>query len=217
MLVGYDGHQVVLQAGISDAGVSSEAGTLLNTPAPEAAVPAPPEPLDGSATAGGPADDAAAASARSADAQRGLLDPVLLADANVPVPLPGADASALGTSDAGLPACTGAPALGLCWHLGAFGASCDVACDTNYGGFDQRTIFYTGEPREGGSLANCRTVLLALGITAAPSASYRPDGLGLGCHLWNTGATYWIDDRQSGPFASGDSYFAARRVCACAY
>jgi hypothetical protein len=95
------------------------------------------------------------------------------------------------------------------------GRSCDETCDTNYGGFDQRTIYYTGKPSEGaGTLANCQTVLLALGITTAPTATYRRDGKGLGCHVMSSGETYWLDERQ-GPFDAGDSFYNVRRACAC--
>lgn len=137
------------------------------------------------------------ASGGDADAARPVVD---AGDATIDPPIPG---------------CLGTPALGLCWHLGPYGLSCDETCDTNYGGFDQRTIKYTGKPSEGvGTLANCQTVLVALGITTVPTASYRPDGLGLGCHVALNGTSWWLDDRQ-GPFDAGDSLYGVRRACAC--
>lgn len=152
--------------------------------------------------------------------------PQPVADASAPTPLvvdaggtTQVDAGGTTQVDAGgmTAGCMGASALGLCWHLGAVGLSCDEACDTSYGGFDVRTIYYTGKPSEGaGTLANCQTVLLALGISTAPVATYRADGLGLGCHLFANGAAYWLDQRQ-GPFDSGDSLYYVRRACACAH
>ena len=217
MLVGYEGHQPGQQEMSQDAGATSEAGTSPNKPAPDAAIPGQ---LDAGVTEDETGDDGAIGPAGGPDAgehEGGLSDDAArLADAHVPLPLPAADASSLVLPDASpLLSCAGTAVLGLCWHLGGYGASCDQTCDAGHGGFDSRTIYYTGEPREGGSLANCQTVLFALGVTTAPMGGYRPDGLGLGCHVFNSGASYWIDDRQDGPFDSGDSYFAARRACAC--
>jgi hypothetical protein len=165
-------------------------------------------------------DDAGAslrndAGGKLTDSSAPFVDASATTDASSTTPPP-TDASAMGTPDATtLPGCSGPAALGLCWHLGPSGLSCDETCDSGYGGFDWRTIFYTGKPSEGGSLANCQTVLLALGITTPPTATYRPDGLGLGCHVRASGTTLWLDDRQ-GPFDSGDSLFGVQRACACA-
>jgi len=157
--------------------------------------------------------DASPGDASASDASKGETSP---ADAsNADATTPAVDSGV--TVNPPIPGCLGTPALGLCWHLGSYGLSCDETCDTNYGGFDPGTIKYTGKPSEGvGTLANCQTVLVALGITTVPTASYRADGLGLGCHVALNGTSWWLDDRQ-GPFDAGDSLFGVRRACACVH
>jgi hypothetical protein len=220
MLVGYENQQSSPQ-GRSDAGailMVPDDGS--DTPTRDGAVS---EPVDGGITSA-ELDAAAGASTSVADMTDSgpmmvppppMPDPGGMPTPPTPPAPPAVDTGGPMMINPPVPGCMGAPALGLCWHLGAYGVSCDEACDTSYGGFDPRTIFYTGKPSEGGSLVNCHTVLVALGISTAPMASYRPDGLGLGCHVLN-GATYWLDQRQ-GPFDSGDSLYSVRRACACAH
>jgi len=221
ILVGYDGLPAPSQSSSDGGGsvVSPDAGADVLAPDGSA-----PKPSDSGVAGVDAAADATTADtdASTVDTDASTVDTVdgsfadASTDANTTTPLPDANMADVGTPDPPIPGCTGTAALGLCWHLGPAGLSCDESCDTYYGGFDQRTIYYTGKPSEGaGSLANCKTVLLALGVTTVPIATYRPDGLGLGCHVRGDGSTIWLDDRQ-GPFDAGDSLYGARRACACA-
>ncbi|MDB4989704.1 MAG: hypothetical protein JWN04_4882 [Myxococcaceae bacterium] len=118
-----------------------------------------------------------------------------------------------GAPDAGVTNCAGAPAVGLCWYLGAFGASCDETC-TSHGGFDSRAIVHVGTTKQGGSLSDCSQILSALGFTSAAYHAYRTDDYALACHMWRSGVTYWLDD-PSAFFRSSSSGPLARLACGC--
>jgi hypothetical protein len=162
----------------------------------------------GPADAGVPAADGGSATARDVT----LPEPPaftrsMLADASVPS---GLDA---GSVDA-LPAdgCEGARVLGLCWYLGEPGSSWRQTCAA-HGGVDERAAQHVGTPSQGGSLTECGQVMSALGHAAPLASAFRSD-VGLGCHVWSDGRTYWLDDpsRALGPEAA---HGVARIASAC--
>src|SRR5664280_115847 len=51
-----------------------------------------------------------------------------------------------------------APLNGLCWYLGAAGASCSDTC-ANHGGLSSLAVSYVGTALQGGSLSKCTAVL----------------------------------------------------------
>ncbi|MDD9939832.1 MAG: hypothetical protein OXU20_02100 [Myxococcales bacterium] len=126
------------------------------------------------------------------------------ADSTVPA---AADAGA----DAGSMACGGTPVFGLCWYLGAEGQSCDQACAAR-GGFDWDALAHVGIPNQGGSAAECGTILTALGYATAPTTSTRVDRKGLGCHVWSRTTVWWI---ETDAFDPSESVPLASIACAC--
>lgn len=141
--------------------------------------------------------------------------------------LPGASASdeKKGTEASGgvrLPAppvptntCQGVKATGLCWYLGSVGDSCVDACD-GHGGIEPQMTSFVGNAEQGGSLAECSRVMETLGFPGPLFAAVRIDQRALGCHLWEDGMTYWIDEDDA-PFEPGVSPYPlpARLACAC--
>jgi hypothetical protein len=125
----------------------------------------------------------------------------------------GRDGSALARdagTDAMLPVCGGARALELCWYLGNAGASCEQTC-SGKGGYDARATALLGTTAQGGNLGACAQVLATLGYTGSVTSGFRSDGIGLGCHLWETDGWWdgwWLvsmpdfDPRANIPVAS---------------
>jgi len=85
-----------------------------------------------------------------------------------------------------------------------------------HGDFDVRTTMVIGSPTQGGTLAACAEVLLALGYPEAPTAGTRAegDGLGLGCHVFSldNGSAWWLGAPDFDPDAKLDRVQIA---CAC--
>jgi predicted small lipoprotein YifL len=113
--------------------------------------------------------------------------------------------------DASLPACGGVTALNLCWYLGAMGDSCNQTC-ASHSGYDARTASTVGTAAQGGSLANCTQVLRALGFAGPVGAGMRPDGLGIGCHVWDSDG-WWIETSDFSPTTTAGA--TPRIACAC--
>lgn len=107
-------------------------------------------------------------------------------------------------------ACGGAVEFGLCWYLGAVGESCTTVC-AERGGVDLNGVTAVGTASQGGSLAECATLLTALGITKAPTVAFRVDGRGLGCHLYSQ-SPYWLTSPLAEP---ADQSSFANLVCSC--
>ena len=138
-------------------------------------------------------------------------------DAGATFVLPDAGAldAGLNDVDAGpLAACAGARVAGLCWYLASAATNCNATCAA-HGGVDARAASLIGTKSQGGSLASCARILPALGATTLPLRAYRSDAYGLGCHVWSTGATYWLDDPSPVYSASSLVPLSARVSCAC--
>jgi hypothetical protein len=90
------------------------------------------------------------------------------------------------------------------------GASCDATC-AEHGGAASNTALYVGTAAQGGSAAECAQLLDLLGEADAPFSATRDDGLGLGCHLYDSVA-YWL---SSPAFSSSVADPEAELVCAC--
>jgi len=119
------------------------------------------------------------------------------------------------STDAGpTSSCAGASTLGVCWYLANPGASCASAC-SEHGGPHPRAPSLIGTSSQGGRLGNCRRVLFALGVMQPPQAAQRDDNYGLGCHLWSSGETFWLDDPSPRFAASSPGLFTARVSCGC--
>jgi hypothetical protein len=208
-----------LQVGAPDAGVSSDAGA--STPLDSAAPIDPLTPLDSAV----PIDPVAVLDAgevapsipfEDQDAGATLIprDAAVgsLTDAAAGSPSD-ADAS---SGDAGaLAPCSGARALGLCWYLGSQRGSCNSACSA-HGGVDVRAASLVGTTSQGGSLNSCAHILPALGVATNPLRAFRTDSYGLGCHVWSTGETYWLDDPSPLYSPSVVAPRNARMACGCA-
>jgi hypothetical protein len=113
--------------------------------------------------------------------------------------------------DAGL-GCEGAELFGVCWYLGALGATCVQACQ-NHGGPSDEAALHVGTPAQGGSRGDCGAILVALGEAAPPDEATRSDGRGLGCHVFGlTRAPFWLSSPSHDP---SDAFAAARIACGC--
>ena len=108
-----------------------------------------------------------------------------------------------------------APLNGLCWYLGAAGASCSDTC-ANHGGLSSLAVSYVGTALQGGSLSKCTAVLNALGLTGTVSADIL--SAGVGCIRYSgTGASgpglYWVGLL---PLFSATAFLAAGEpACGC--
>lgn len=107
--------------------------------------------------------------------------------------------------------CDGKCVDDLCWYLGDPGESCEDAC-RKHGGPDRRAAKRVGTAAQGGSAEKCAQILRALGVSKKVSTGSRSDGLGLGCHRWSDGATWWLNDPV---FDAAAQTSPAERVCAC--
>jgi hypothetical protein len=123
----------------------------------------------------------------------------------------GADAARPARDAGALPACAGTRVHDLCWYLGAQGASCDQAC-SGKGGYDARGTALVGTAPQGGSLGACAQVLAALGYTGPVFLGLRSDGIGLGCHLWESDG-WWLEAMAD--LSSTASIPVVSRACAC--
>lgn len=104
---------------------------------------------------------------------------------------------------------------GLCWYLGSPGNSCQQACRA-HGDFDERASAFVGTTQQAGSLVECSRILATFGLPDPVEPTVRLDGLGLGCHEWTDGKTYWLDEPSAGFSADASATpLAARIVCAC--
>lgn len=179
-----------------------------------------------------PAEDAGAPDPTQLDA--GAVDLPLPPDvpeapeAQVPLPgpsIPVADQDAgedvEPPSDAAVPGnagpmapCSGAPALGVCWYLASPAASCESTC-AGHGGWNPRAASLIGTTSQGGRLSNCRRVLFALGVMQPPQRAQREDNLGLGCHIWSNGETFWLDDPSPRYSPRSPGVYTARVSCGC--
>ena len=118
-----------------------------------------------------------------------------------------------GSAGAGGAACAGAGVSNVCWYLGLFNQSCTTVCST-HGGVDPAAEAVVGVPSLGGSLASCAAVLSALGVTQAPSEATRFDGIGVGCHLYDSRnpTPYWLSSPR---FSVSARLAAASIACGC--
>ena len=118
-------------------------------------------------------------------------------------------------TDAMLPVCGGARALELCWYLGNAGASCEQTC-SGKGGYDARATALLGTSAQGGNLGACAQVLAGLGYTGNVTPGFRSDGIGLGCHLWESEGRldgWWLVSMPD--FDPRASIQVASIACAC--
>lgn len=108
------------------------------------------------------------------------------------------------------PTCAGTKVGGYCYYLGAFGQSCTTVCSA-HGGFSyDATVNYIGSA---GSLANCGTVLNALGQAGTAGDGTWP--YGTGCMRFNSSPQ--TNFRITSPATDADSAnAAAARACGCA-
>ncbi len=103
------------------------------------------------------------------------------------------DSGGGGASDAGSePGCAGVLVEAVCWYLSANDQSCDQACAAR-GGVDPEASAIVGTPPQGGSAAQCASVLSALsgGAQVQVTNGNRTDGLGIGCHLFGENDDAW--------------------------
>lgn len=114
-------------------------------------------------------------------------------------------------SDAGA-GCAGIERFGICWYLGAAGASCDDTCSL-HGGPSEAALARVGTSAQGGSPEECRAILIGLGQRADVVTATRPDDRGVGCHLYGFARDpYWLT-RPS--FETSDQLPLARIACGC--
>lgn len=124
----------------------------------------------------------------------------------------GSDAGSDAGHDAGTTApCDGRRLFGLCWYLGAAGASCNTEC-APHGGYDTRATSYIGTESQGGSYEECDAILDLLGRSSRLGEGKRDDDYGLGCHVWTDGDLWWLNTPQFRPSVSASG---VRIVCGC--
>lgn len=117
-----------------------------------------------------------------------------------------ADAGAGGSSGS----CAGPARGGICWYLGPLGSSCQKVC-ASHGQPAPEAATHVGTASQGGSLSECGILLGLLGVSGAPANGTRSDGLGLGCHVYNT-APWWL---SSPNFSVSASHASAKLACGC--
>ena len=120
----------------------------------------------------------------------------------------GADAGTTASSDAA--SCSGPLRGGICWYLGPDGSSCQQVC-TSHGTVATGAASHVGTTAQGGSLAECGILLGLLGVTGTPANGTRSDGLGLGCHVYNS-ALWWL---SAPAFDATASHASSRLACGC--
>lgn len=104
------------------------------------------------------------------------------------------------------PTCGGKTVSGSCWYLGSMSASCSATCQDR-GGYDEATKSFAGS---GGSLANCLSVMKALGA-AGISGGSRANEIGLGCT-----SSLAILLHSATPATTADAFLPLfQRACAC--
>jgi hypothetical protein len=190
VLIGYDGRGQPLDAGLDASPAVQHDASAIDPPASDADSATATGSRDAAMDGGG--DILAPDSAMTAD------------DARV------ADAS---EAEAGGSLACDTPLFGLCWYFSPVATSCRTTC-TDHGGLDERATAYVGSSAQGGSLESCKAVLGALGASTDVIAGTRPDKLGLGCHQWTTGVTYWLNGLGQG-FNPDDSGINAKLACGC--
>jgi len=174
------------------------------------ATPEPPEP-DG--------EGEAAPLPALAPGGAGSLEPAAIdaelgrGDAGVPALDARAVTSGLAPPSDAAEACSGASLAGVCWYLGAAGASCNDTC-REHGGYLEAATAFVGTLAQGGGPERCNAVLRALGEARDVRSVERTDGRGVGCHFFGTeDVPWWL----SGPDFNPDSRLnRARLVCGCA-
>jgi hypothetical protein len=72
-----------------------------------------------------------------------------------------------------------------------------------------------GTPLQGGSLNNCVHVLGALGVFEPVYPATRYDAVGLGCHRWSDGTSYWVESPNLAVFTEDSREPFAELACAC--
>jgi hypothetical protein len=114
-----------------------------------------------------------------------------------------------GASSAG--SCAGVALNGACWYFSSLGASCSATCAA-HGGDAPNAPSFVGVPAQGGSLAKCASLLVALGYDSTkPGQATRSDAAGVGCHVYGL-KSYWL----SAPAYSPDAHLgSAKLVCGC--
>ena len=112
---------------------------------------------------------------------------------------------------AGATACSGVTYGGICWYYGALGSSCQQVC-ANHGQPATEAATFVGTSTQGGSAAKCGLIFGLLGIDTTPKSGTRSDGLGLGCHFYQTTGYWWL---SSPAFSVTASQGNSSLVCGC--
>jgi hypothetical protein len=121
----------------------------------------------------------------------------------------GADAGAGGRTGS----CAGPTRGGICWYLGGQGSSCQQVCAI-HGQPAPEAATHVGTASQGGSLAECKILFGLLGVGGAPANGTRSDGVGLGCHVYENSALWWL---TSPNFSVSASHASAKLVCGCTF
>jgi len=103
----------------------------------------------------------------------------------------------------------GVPLWGICWYLGAPGASCAAAC-ASHGGTASAAPEYVGTEGQGGSADECGQIFSALGYDGEVTPG--TNSVGYGCHRWSDGGLWWLYNIDFDPAASAEP---AEIVCGC--
>ena len=107
--------------------------------------------------------------------------------------------------------CSSVAHSGVCWYLGTMGESCQMTC-ANHGQVVPEAARFVGTATQGGSLAECKTLLELLGVKNEPLTYTRTDGLGLGCHTSQNNKSWWL---SSPNFSATSNAAGIRVVCGC--
>jgi hypothetical protein len=191
-----DAGEMASDAGVADGGLKPSMSVDRDASRSDAARPDAGASTDAGSDAGNPNTDAG-----------GTMPPT---DA-------GSDAGSTGTGgdaghDAGMTAsCEGRSLFGLCWYLGASGASCNAEC-ASHGGYDVRATSSVGTESQGGSYEECEDLLDLLGRAGRVGEGKRDDDNGFGCHVWTDGDLWWLNTPQFRPSVSAPG---VRIVCGC--
>ena len=121
---------------------------------------------------------------------------------------------ASGTGGTSSAPCSGVRYAGICWYLGAPGSSCAQTC-TGHGGPSALAVSHVGTVAQGGSLAECASVLSHLGVAGTVQNVSSTSGVGCSKNVGSIGpgpGVYWCTTPDFSATASLDG---VQPACGC--
>ena len=121
---------------------------------------------------------------------------------------------ATGTGGSSSVACSGVLYSRICWYLATSGGSCAQAC-ANHGGPSSLAVSHVGTAAQGGSLAECATILSLLGVAGTVQNVTSTAGVGCSKNIGTLGpgpGVYWCTTPD---FSATASLTGVLPACGC--